>query len=177
MDKNELDLMVLGALVLGPAHGYELKKRITDMFGPIYPNLSNSVIYPRLAQFQKEVYINCKVESQEKAPNRKVYWLMDAGLKRVKELTASPIRLIGQVQSTYTDELTVHIVFFNLVSKDERRRVIEPYYAFTQQRFDENVTKLEKYSAILDKYNLALLEYAVSMLRGTLDLYRRLMEM
>jgi hypothetical protein len=98
-------------------------------------------------------------------------------LKHVKELTAAPIRLIGQVQSTYTDELTVHIVFFNLISKDERKKVIEPYHAFTQQRYDENVEKLEKYSAVLDRYNLALLEYAVSMLRGTLDLYQRLMEM
>ncbi len=177
MDKNELDLMVLGALVLGPAHGYELKKRITDMFGSVYPNLSNSVIYPRLAQFQRDAYINCKVESQEKAPNRKVYWLTDAGLKHVKELTATPIRLVGQVQSTYTDELTVHIVFFNLISKAERHGVIEPYYVFTQARYDENVAKLEKYSAILDRYNLALLDYAVSMLKGTLDLYRRLMEM
>jgi DNA-binding PadR family transcriptional regulator len=147
------------------------------MFGPIYPNLSNSVIYPRLALFQKDAYINCKVESQEKAPNRKVYWLTDAGLNHVKELTASPIRLIGQVQSTYTDELTVHIVFFNLISKEERKRVIEPYYEFTQQRHNENMDKLEKYSAVLDRYNLALLEYAVSMLRGTLDLYQRLMEM
>jgi hypothetical protein len=56
------------------------------------------------------------------------------------------------------------------------KKVIEPYHAFTQQRYDENVEKLEKYSAVLDRHNLALLEYAVSMLRGTLDLYRRLME-
>lgn len=30
MDKNEIDLMVLEALVLGSANGYELKKRIVD---------------------------------------------------------------------------------------------------------------------------------------------------
>ncbi len=177
MGKNEIDLMVLGALVLGPAHGYELKKRITDMFGSLYPNLSNSVIYPRLAQFQNEDYIKCRVESQPNAPNRKVYWLTESGLKHVKELTATPIRLTGQVQSTYTDELTVHIVFFNLITKEERQKIIEPYYAFALARYDENVGKLEKYSAILDKFNLALLEYAVLMLKGTVDLYKRMMEM
>ncbi len=177
MGKNEIDLMVLGALVLGPAHGYELKKRITDMFGVVYPNLSNSVIYPRLARFQQEGYIKFKVESQTNAPTRKVYWLTDLGLKHVKELAATPIRLTGQVQSSYNDELTVHIVFFNLISKEERKRVIEPYYAFALARYDELMAKLEKYSAILDKFNLELLQYAVSVLKSTVDLYKRLMEM
>jgi DNA-binding PadR family transcriptional regulator len=175
MDRNELDLMVLGSLVLGPAHGYELKKRITDMFGSLYPNLSNSVIYPRLAQFQKDSYINCKVESQEKAPNRKVYWLTESGLNRVKELAATPIRLEGQMQSSYTDDLTVHIVFFNLISKEERKRVIEPYFAFASARYEELAGKLEKYFATLDKFNLELLQYAVSVLRSTVDLYQRLL--
>ncbi len=177
MGKNEADLMVLGALVLGPAHGYELKKRITDMFGSLNPNLSNSVIYPRLAQFQKEEYIKCKVESQSNAPNRKVYWLTEAGFKRVKELTATPIRLTGQVQSSYNDELTVHIVFFNLIGKDERRVVIEPYYVFALARYDELVAKLEQHAATLDRFNLELLGYAVSVLKSTVDLYRRMLEM
>lgn len=177
MGKNEIDLMVLGALVLGPAHGYELKKRIIDMFGSLYPNLSNSVIYPRLANFQNNDFIKCKVESQASAPNRKVYWLTELGLNRVKELTATPIRLTGQVQSSYNDELTIHIVFFNLISKDERRNVIEPYLTFTLKRYGELTEKLEKYSAILDKFNFELLQYAVSVLKMTIDLYKRMIEL
>ncbi len=176
MGKNELDLMVLGALVLGPAHGYELKKRITDMFGSLYPNLSNSVIYPRLAQFQTDGYIKCKVETQPNAPSRKVYWLTEDGLKRVKQLTATPIKLTGQVQSSYNDELTVHIVFFALISKEDRRKILEPYFAYTQTRLEELEGKLEKYSATLDQFNLELLRYAVGVLQSTIDLYRRLME-
>jgi DNA-binding PadR family transcriptional regulator len=176
MGKNEMDLMVLGALVLGPAHGYELKKRITEMFGSVNPSLSNSVIYPRLAQFQNEGYIKCKVESQINAPNRKVYWITESGFKRVKELTATPIPLVGQVQSTYTDELTVHIVFFNLISKEERKQVIEPFYVFALARYDELAGKLEQHSATLDRFNLGLLEYAVSVLKSTVDLYRRMMD-
>ena len=177
MGKNEIDLMVLGALVLGPAHGYELKKRIADMFGSVYPNLSNSVLYPRLAHFQTEGYIKCKVESQTNAPNRKVYWLTDGGIKRVKELTATPLQLTQPAQSTYTDELTVHIVFFNLISKEERRRVIEPFYAVALARYDELVAKLERHSATLDRFNLGLLEYAVGVVKSTVDLYRCMMEL
>ncbi len=176
MGKNEIDLMVLGALVLGPAHGYELKKRITDMFGSVYPNLSNSVIYPRLAQFQKEGYIKFKVESQTNAPNRKVYWITDSGFKHVKELTATPIPLVGQVQSSYTDELTAHIVFFNLICKEERKRVIEPFYVFALGRYEELAGKLEQHSSTLDRFNLGLLEYAVGVTKSSVDFYRRIME-
>lgn len=177
MGKNEADLMVLGALVLGPAHGYELKKRITEMFGSINPNLSNSVIYPRLSHFQDEGFIKCKVEAQDKAPNRKVYWLTEQGFSRVKELVATPIRLTGQVQSSYTDDLTVHIVFFKLISKEARRAVLEPYYLFALARYEELVAKRELHLVTVDKFNSELLGYAVSVLRSTVDLYRRLMEL
>lgn len=37
MGKNEVDLIVLGALLGGPAHGYEVKKRIALAFGVQYP--------------------------------------------------------------------------------------------------------------------------------------------
>jgi DNA-binding PadR family transcriptional regulator len=177
MGKNEIDLMVLGALVLGPAHGYELKKRITDMFGSNNPKLSNSVIYPRLTQFQNEGYIKSKSETQPNAPTRKVHWLTETGLKRVKELTATPVALSGQMQGAYTDELTVHIVFFSLISKEERRLVIEPFSKFAVARYEETAAKLEKFSATLDRFNLALLEYAVSVLKSTVDFYQRVADL
>ena len=79
------------------------------------------------------------------------------------------------MQSSYTDDLTVHIVFFNLISKEERKRVIEPYFAFASARYEELAGKLEKYSATLDKFNLELLQYAVSVLKSTVDLYKRLL--
>jgi DNA-binding PadR family transcriptional regulator len=44
MGKNEIDLMVLGALLAGPAHGYHIKKRIAVSFGAQYPNLSDSAV-------------------------------------------------------------------------------------------------------------------------------------
>jgi DNA-binding PadR family transcriptional regulator len=175
MGKNEIDLMILGSLVLGPAHGYELKKRITDSFGSVYPNLSNSVIYPRLALFQEKGYIKCKIEPQKNAPDRKIYWMTKEGFEQVKVLTATPIKLTGAVQSGYTDELTVHIVFFGLISKEQRQAVVSPFYDFTLKRLEEINTKIEQ-SATLDKFNVSLLEYAVLVLKNTADLYRKLLE-
>jgi DNA-binding PadR family transcriptional regulator len=175
MRKNEIDLMILGSLLVGPAHGYEIKRRIADSFGALYPNLSHSVLYPRLAQFEKEGFIKGKIELQHDAPNRKVYQLTAAGFKHFKALAATPITLIGSTRGTYADELAVHIVFFSLITKEERRKVIEPYYNIALNRYDDAVKK--KYiSEKLDKFTLAFLEYGVLLLKYTVELYEKLME-
>ncbi|MGD9130781.1 MAG: PadR family transcriptional regulator [Candidatus Bathyarchaeota archaeon] len=176
MRKNEIDLMILGSLLLGPAHGYELKRRVTYSFGLLYPNLSNSILYPRLAKFEKEGLIKGKVEPQHDAPDRKVYQLTGAGFEHVKFLVATPIKFSASTGGTYADELTVHIVFFSLITKEERCRVIEPYYNIALKRYDDAVTKLGK-SKKPNKFNVALLEFAVLALKNTIEFYEKLMEM
>jgi DNA-binding PadR family transcriptional regulator len=178
MRKNEIDLMMLGSLLLGPTHGYELKRRIAYSFGLLYPNLSNSVLYPRLAKFEKDGLIKGKVEPQPDAPDRKVYRLTRAGFKHVKALVATPVELSASTAGTYADELTVHIVFFSLITKEERRKVIEPYYNIALTRYDDAVMKLGKSkSRKRDKFNVALLEFAVGSLKNTIEFYEQLMEM
>ena len=177
MRTNEIDLMILGSLLLGSVHGYELKRRITESFGLLYPNLSNSVLYPRLARFEKNGFIKGKVEQQRDAPSRTVYHITAAGFEHVKMLVATPIASAGSTVGTYADELTVHIVFFGLINKEERRKVVEPYYKITLSRYDDAVGKLEKNAATLDKFNSGLLEFAVLNLKSTLDFYESLMAM
>jgi DNA-binding PadR family transcriptional regulator len=178
MRKNEIDLMILGSLLLGPTHGYELKRRVTYSFGLLYPNLSNSVLYPRLAKFEKDGLIKGKVEPQHDAPDRKVYRLTRTGFRHVKALVATPVKVSASTAGTYADELTVHIVFFSLISKKERRRVIEPYYDVALTRYDDAVTKLGKSkSKKRDKFNVGLLEFAVVALKNTVEFYEKLMDM
>ncbi len=176
MRKNEINLMILGSLLLGPAHGYEIKRRIMDSFGVIYSKLSHSVLYPRLTQFEKDGFIKGKVEPQQNAPSRKVYQLTAAGFEHVKVLVATPIAA-DSTSGTYTDELAVHIVFFSLIPKEERCNVIEPYYKIALNRYDDAVKKVEKYAASekIDKFNLAFLEYGTLLLKYTVELYEKLM--
>jgi len=170
--------MILASLLQGPAHGYEMIKNISESFGMQYPNLSHSAVYPRLAQFEKQQYVKCKIEPQRDAPSRKVYWLTEVGFKRIKELVATPIEMTGAMRTTYVDELAVHIVYFSLITKEERRKVIEPYYNVTLRRYDDAAKKMEKYSLEkLDKFAFAFLEHGVLILKYTLELYQKLMEM
>jgi DNA-binding PadR family transcriptional regulator len=91
MGKNEIDLVVLGSLMAGPAHGYQIKKRIADTFGDQYLHLSDSAVYPRLIRLDKEGLIKSQMQVQNNAPNKKVYQLTEAGLQKIKELAATPV--------------------------------------------------------------------------------------
>ena len=45
--RDILEFAVLGILSDGPVHGYELRKRLTDMLGP-FRSLSYGTLYPTL---------------------------------------------------------------------------------------------------------------------------------
>jgi DNA-binding PadR family transcriptional regulator len=76
MGKNEIDLMVLGVLLAGPVHVYQIKKRMAASFvyqypGGTYASISDSLVYPRLSRFEKEGFVNCRLEIQSKAQTGK----------------------------------------------------------------------------------------------------------
>jgi DNA-binding PadR family transcriptional regulator len=61
MGKNEVDFIVLGVSLGGPAHGYEVKKkRIAISFGSQYHDLGDSGVYPRLVRFEKKSFLTTK---------------------------------------------------------------------------------------------------------------------
>jgi DNA-binding PadR family transcriptional regulator len=79
MGNNEIDLMLLDVLTREPAHGYEVKKRIARSFGTQYPNISASAIYSRLAQFEKDELVECRIEQLPGGGrSKKVYRLSSA---------------------------------------------------------------------------------------------------
>lgn len=58
------------------------KKRIKIAFSTIYPSPSDSIIYLRLARFEKEGLVKGNVEYQEGVPNKTVYNLTEAGFNQ-----------------------------------------------------------------------------------------------
>ncbi len=176
MGKNEIDLMVLGVLLAGPAHGYYIKKRIAISFGAQYPNLSDSAIYPRLLRFEKEGFIKSKIEMQYNAPNKKVYQLTENGMEKIKRLVATPVQF-RKVRNTDMEDLIVHALFFSFITKEERRTIVEPFFKYTKERYDDAIAKMEKYKEQLDRFALALLESGIPLLKANMEMYKKLMEM
>jgi DNA-binding PadR family transcriptional regulator len=70
--------LCLGALALGDATGYEIKKRFEDTFG-YFMDVSYSAVYPALAELRREGLVTCTVVEQETRPDKKVYRVTEAG--------------------------------------------------------------------------------------------------
>ena len=70
--------LCLGALTLGDATGYEIKRRFEDTFG-YFMDVSYSAVYPALAELHREGLVTCTVVEQETRPDKKVYRVTEAG--------------------------------------------------------------------------------------------------
>jgi len=170
-----------GVLLGGPAHGYQIKKRIAATFvdqypGGQYPSISDSTVYPRLSRFEKEGFVKCRLEIQSKAPNKKIYQITESGLEQIQKLTATPVDFKGKVRNTDAQDLIVHVMFFQFITKDERRKVVEPFFAYVKERYEDAVAKMEKYKGQLGPFPLCLLEYGRPMLKNQMDFLQKLMD-
>ena len=71
--------LCLGALMIGDASGYEIRKLFED--GPFsqYHPISFGSIYPALTALAKEGLIDCTTTAQDGKPDKKVYAINEAG--------------------------------------------------------------------------------------------------
>ncbi len=175
MRKNEIDLIILSGLLMGPAHGYQIKQRIDEGFGSFYLKINNGLLYPRLTQFESDGLIEGKLEIQEGVPNKKVFHLTEAGYKRIRELAATPVKTTGVLWSD-SYELTVHVAFFGLITKEERKKVIQPFYELTKKQYEDALRKYEKYGPDMDKFGEVTVNYGIEMIKQNLEFYEKLME-
>jgi len=181
MGKNEIDLMVLGVLLRSPAHGYQIKKRIAATFVDQYPggqyqSISDSTIYPRLSRLEKEGFVKCRLEIQSNAPNKKIYQLTESGCEQIQKLTATPIDFKGKVRPNDAQDLIAHVMFFQFITKDKRRKVVEPFFVYVKERYEDAAAKMEKFKGQLGPFPLCLLEYGGPMLKNQLDFLQKLMD-
>jgi DNA-binding PadR family transcriptional regulator len=80
-----IDILVLRHLFAGPAHGYELRKRIEATVGVV---LNNNTLYPALRRFEEAGAVTKTAEQQESRPPRHVYALTDLGRELLHDMLA-----------------------------------------------------------------------------------------
>jgi len=145
---DSLEFALLGLLAKDSLHGYELRKRLTSIFGP-FRALSFSVLYPQLRRMMLAGLIlqNEVAKGGKSKRTRIVYSITDRGLAKFDELTerATP--------SSWEDEnFEVHVAFFSPTSKKNRIRILEGRLNSLQERADILRADLERSAVGLDKY-------------------------
>lgn len=86
-----LDRKILGFLDDGPLHGYELRRRITELDGP-GTRLSEGALYPALARLERAGLITRAARTSTSGRIRRILTITDAGRERLHELLRSPAR-------------------------------------------------------------------------------------
>lgn len=167
-----MDLIILGILLGGSAHGYAIKQGIEESYGKRYTGLSNSSLYPRLKKLEAEGFITGRREEQEKVPDRKMFVITPAGIEHLKKLVAEPL---SPRDSEF--DFKCRAVMFGMITAEQRRRVIEPLYREKLEEVKEAREKRAKFGHLVDKYALAVLETGIKELELAADFYGKLLGM
>ena len=80
-----VEILILRRLRSGPAHGYELRKRVEQTTGVV---LHNNSLYPALRRFEEAGAVTKTAEPQQGRPPRLVYTLTEVGQELLHDMLA-----------------------------------------------------------------------------------------
>jgi len=88
-DKPATEYALLGVLMAGPKHGYEILQSLETGLGPAW-NVSTSQLYVLLKRLEKEGWVSSHFQPQETRPSRRVFSLLREGESRFLGWLNSP---------------------------------------------------------------------------------------
>ena len=172
-----LELAVLGLLHESPMHGYELRKRLGALLGPIRA-LSYGTLYPALKALTARGWIR-EAGTGAGPPlsgkrARIVYELTAEGKERFQSLVRHP------GPSAWEDEsFDVHFAFFGRTDAATRLQILEGRRTRLQERMDgvrqsmaRTRERLDTYTLELQRHGLESVEREVRWLSELIDTER-----
>jgi DNA-binding PadR family transcriptional regulator len=153
-----LELAVLGLLHESPLHGYELRKRLNSLFGPLRA-FSYGSLYPCLKDLLGRGWIaeerpHSAANSANALAGRRskiVYKLTAEGKERFQELLAD-----SGPRSWDDDNFGVHFAFFAQIDAEVRLRILEGRRSRLEERLEGVRAALARTRERLDTYTLEL---------------------
>jgi DNA-binding PadR family transcriptional regulator len=112
-----IEILILRRLRSGPAHGYELRKRVEQTTGFV---LHNNSLYPALRRFEEAGAVTKTAEPQEGRPPRLVYTLTEMGHDLLHDMLAE----LRPEQAADEAEFLARLGQFSLLSSSERSTVL-----------------------------------------------------
>ena len=82
---------LLALLAKEPAHGYELKLALEQIFGQAYPSPNIGQVYVTLKRLEADGLVSSQDVEQDSRPNKRVYELTPAGRKQLTTWVREPI--------------------------------------------------------------------------------------
>ncbi len=112
-----IEILILRRLRSGPAHGYELRKRVEQTTGFV---LHNNSLYPALKRFEEAGAVTKAAEPQEGRPPRLVYTLTEVGRELLHDMLAD----LPAEQAGDPAEFLARLGQFSEINSAERAAVL-----------------------------------------------------
>lgn len=153
-----LELAVLGLLHESPLHGYELRKRLSAVFGPV-KRISYGSLYPCL----KDLVTTGLIAEDTAASvsgvgkrGRTVYKLTAEGKERLQD------QLGEHGPAAWEDEsFGVRLAFFGQTDADVRLKILEGRRSRLEERREKVNTAMSRTREKLDRYTLELQQHGL----------------
>jgi DNA-binding PadR family transcriptional regulator len=126
-----IDILILGHLVRGPAHGYEIKQRVGSSIGWTTP-LNNNVLYPALRRLEEMGAVESQLVPQQGAPARRVYRLTDGGLDALRGMVED----FPPEDALNDGEFNVRLAYFGLIDPAARVEILRTRAAAVHRLLD-----------------------------------------
>ena len=145
---ESLEFALLGLLSQGPLHGYELRKRMSAVYGP-FRALSFSVIYPQLRRMQEKDLIEESFTESGGLSRRSriVYSLTAKGKKRFSEIAETDNPDYWEDES-----FGMRFAFFSPTPKPNRVRILEGRLRRLSEKRAILKSELDRTPAGIDRY-------------------------
>lgn len=125
----DVKTLCLGALTMGDATGYEIRKMFEEgPFGQFY-DASYGSIYPALNALLKEKLVSVTEHAQDGKPDKKVYRVTPSGLERFKQALAEP-----PTRDKIRSEHVVRLFFADYLNRDDLEKVYASYLTHFQEQ-------------------------------------------
>ena len=125
------DLVLLSALLGGPAYGYSLKRTAGLIFGNGV--LHNNIVYPLLKKFVESGWVEPSAIEGDRGPQRKQYRITAAGKKYLLEQLGT----FGERDASNDGAFLFRVAMFDLLPEAKRKEIVAARKAFLTTRVKE----------------------------------------
>jgi DNA-binding PadR family transcriptional regulator len=163
-------LPLLALLAKEPAHGYELKAQLEQIFGDAYPSPNIGQVYLTLQRLERSGLVHSRDVVQADRPNKRVYELTPAGQEAVAEWVAQPSEA-----PRIRDDFFMKLALGPLAGVTDRLDLINRqrrHYLMLMR----GLAELAETTAKSDKVPRLLIEGAMMHLQADLDWLQRCQE-
>jgi DNA-binding PadR family transcriptional regulator len=160
--------VLLGLLMPGPRHGYELYQEFNRDLGRVW-DLGLSKLYAQLKQLEEAGLVEAQMEPQPSRPSRKVYHLTPEGRAVFLEWVRQPTPYLRQIRV----EFLARLYFFHRLMLDGLDGLVARQQAVCQ----DQIERFERLAAETgDPFRLCVLEFRRGQLEAVIGWLERCLE-